>query len=451
MTLRKRFTLFTIFWFIFILILFNIFVYFFVIRISTNSEEQLIANKVNLIVEHIRSDPERPLKDPELLVDFYNVNELIRIIDRDGNIVNQVGTDEDLLERESTFSATHQSGLTSIRGMRVLYMKVPLFREYELVGTLEVLRKLTALDRYLQVLVGALTVTSIGAVLFAIFGTYWFTLRLTAPIQTMVQTMREIERSGKLQPIELKDREESAELQQLIRAFNQMIERLDRRMEGQRQFVADASHELKTPLTVIRSYADMLKRWGREDSAIRDEAIEAIAKESERMQNLIKSMLTLTEAEQELWMKEDTFDLVQLIDEIASMLQKTFNRIIRVHAYDESGIPMKGDRDKISQLMVILIDNAIKYSKDAIDITVSQSRHMIRVLVSDKGIGIPEDEIPNLFDRFYRVDGARQRETGGFGLGLAIAKRIVDLHEGTIDIFSKVGVGTTVALQFPKK
>ena len=448
MTLRRRFTLFTIFWFIFILILFNIFVYFFVIRISTNSEEQLIANKVNLIVEHIRSEPERPLKDPEMLVDFYNVNELIRIIDRDGNVVNQVGTDEDLLERESTFSPTHQSGLTSIRGMRVMYMKVPLIREYEIVGTLEVLRKLTALDRYLQVLVGALTVTSVGAVLFAIFGTYWFTLRLTAPIQTMV---REIERSGKLRPIELKDKDESAELQQLIRAFNQMIERLDRRMEGQRQFVADASHELKTPLTVIRSYADMLKRWGREDSAIRDEAIEAIAKEAERMQNLIKSMLALTEAEQELWMKEDTFDLVQLIDELTSMLQKTFNRIIRVHAYDESGIPMKGDRDKISQLLVILIDNAIKYSKDAIDITVSQSRNMIRVLVSDKGIGIPEEEIPNLFDRFYRVDGARQRETGGFGLGLAIAKRIVDLHEGTIDVFSKVGVGTTVALQFPKK
>jgi signal transduction histidine kinase len=301
------------------------------------------------------------------------------------------------------------------------------------------------------VLVGALTVTSLGAVLFAIFGTYWFTLRLTAPIQTMVQTMREIERSGKLRPIELKDKEESAELQQLIRAFNQMIERLDRRMDGQRQFVADASHELKTPLTVISSYAGMLKRWGREDSAIRDEAIEAIAKESERMQNLIKSMLTLTEAEQEVWAKEDEFDLVQLIDEIASMLHKTFNRIIRVHAYDESGIPMKGDRDKISQLMVILIDNAIKYSKDAIDITVSQSRNMIRVLVSDKGIGIPEEEIPNLFDRFYRVDGARQRETGGFGLGLSIAKRIVDLHEGTIDVFSKLGVGTTIALQFPKK
>lgn len=451
MTLRKRLTLFTIFWFIFILLLFNIFVYFFVIRISTGSEEQLVANKINLILESIRSEPDRPLSDPTLLVEYYNVNELIRIISRDGRVINQIGTDSDLLERQSTFAASHQSGIETIRGMRVLYMKVPLLREFEIIGSVEIHRKLTALDSYLQVLVGALTVTSLGAVLFAIFGTYWFTHKLTAPIQTMVHTMREIERSGKLRPIELKDREESAELQQLIRAFNQMIERLDRRIDGQRQFVADASHELKTPLTVISSYAGMLKRWGRENSEIRDEAIEAITKETERMQNLIKSMLTLTAAEQEVWAKQDTFDLVQLIDEIASMLHKTFNRLVRVHAYDESGIPMKGDRDKISQLMVILIDNAIKYSKEPVDITVSQTRNTIRVLVSDKGIGVPEEEIPNLFERFYRVDDARQRETGGFGLGLSIAKRIIDLHEGTVDVFSKQGVGTTIVLQFPKK
>lgn len=451
MTLRKRFTLFTIFWLIFILILFNIFVYFFVIRITTGSEEQVVANKMNLILESIGPDSKRRLDDPTLLIEFYNVNEVTRIVDPVRGVINQVGTDADLLARESTFRSSPDSGMISIRGSRVLYMQVPLYENHVPIGMVEVYRKLTVLDGYLQVLVGALTVTSLGAVLFAIFGTYWFTLKLTAPIQAMVQTMREIDRSGKLRQIELKDKEESAELQQLIRAFNQMIERLDRRFDGQRQFVADASHELKTPLTVISSYAGMLKRWGREDSSIRDEAIEAIAKESERLQKLIKSMLTLAEAEQEDWVKQDTFDIVQLSDELASMLNKTFNRIIRVHAHSESGIMFTGDKDKISQLMVILIDNAIKYSKEAIDITISQTRNTVRVLVADKGIGIAEEDIPNLFERFYRVDGARQRKTGGVGLGLAIAKRIVDVHEGTIDVFSKPDKGTTIVLQFPKK
>jgi two-component system, OmpR family, sensor histidine kinase ArlS len=452
MTLRKRFTLFTIFWLIFILILFNIFVYFFVIRITTGSEEQLVANKVNLLLEDAKIDTVHRLSDPDLLSEFYNVNEVIRIVEPSGRIVNQLGTDADLLDRPASFSRTHESGMSTVGGMRVLYMKVPLYDELEVIGSLEITRKLSLLDNYLQVLVAALTVTSAGAVFFAIFGTYWFTSKLTAPIQTMVQTMREIDRSGKLRMIEVKEKEESAELLQLIRAFNQMIERLDRTFAGQKQFVADASHELKTPLTVISSYAGMLKRWGRDDSSIRDEAIEAISKESERMQNLIKSMLMLAEADQEDWLKPEVFDVVQLTDELSSMLQKTFTRLIRIHADAEAtGIRINADKDKIRQLMTILIDNAIKYSKEPIDITISQTRQMVRILVSDKGIGIPEHEIPNLFERFYRVDGARRRATGGVGLGLSIAKRIVDLHDGHIDVFSKPDKGTTIALQFPKK
>jgi len=450
MTLRKRFTLFTIFWLIFILILFNIFVYFFVVRITTRSEEQLMANKVNLLLENAKITSAADLSNPGLLADFYNINEVIRIVTPDGTIVNQQGSDQELLARPVQFSWTGSSGQEYIGTKRAIYMEVPIYAGMDVIGMLEISRKLNNLDSYMQILVAALSITSLGAVFFAIFGTYWFTSRLTSPIQHMVQTMREIDRSGKLQKVDLKGREESAELQQLIRAFNQMIERLDRTFASQRAFVADASHELKTPLTVISSYAGMLRRWGREDSSIRDEAIEAIAKESERLQNLIKSMLTLAEAEQEDWLKLETFDVVQLVDELANILHTTFKRVIRVHS-EPVGVRMTADKDKIRQLMVILIDNAIKYSKEPIDITVSSTRTMVRILVADAGIGIPEHEIPNLFERFFRVDGARSRTTGGVGLGLSIAKRIVDLHEGHIDVFSKEGKGTTIALQFPKK
>jgi Signal transduction histidine kinase len=449
MTLRKRFTLFTIFWLIFILLLFNIFVYLFVINITTRSEEQLLSNKVNLLLENAHMRMESQLDNPDLLREYYNVNELIRIVTPDGRVVNVQGSDPELLALPSSFHRTHQSGMTSVGGMRVLYMRVPLFDNGEIIGMLEVNRKLNSLDSYLQILVAALSVTSAGAILFAIFGTYWFTSRLTAPIQHMVQTMREIDRSGKLQKIELKNKDESAELQQLVRAFNQMIDRLDRTFARQKQFVADASHELKTPLTVISSYAGMLKRWGRDDAKVRDEAIEAIHKESQRLQNLTKSMLTLAEAEQEDWLNLETFDVVQLADETASMLHTTFQREIRVNAVSGQ-VRLNGDKDKIRQLLVILLDNAIKYSKDPIDVTVSQVKQTVRIHVTDKGIGIPENEIPHLFERFYRVDGARSRATGGVGLGLSIAKRIVDMHGGQIDVFSKPGKGTTITLQFPQ-
>jgi len=450
MTLRRRFTFFTIFWLIFILILFNIFVYLFVIKITMRSEEQLLTNKVNILLEDPRVDNAAGLADPELLRDYYNVNELIRIVTPDGKVVNAQGSDPELLAFKTEFSSQFETGMKFVEGRRVIYMEVPLYEGQRIIGKLELYRKLTLLDSYLQVLVIALTITSAGAILFAILGTYWFTSRLTSPIQHMVQTMREIDRSGKLRKIELSGRDQSAELEQLARAFNQMIERLDRTFARQRQFVADASHELKTPLTVISSYANMLSRWGRDNDNVRDEAIEAIAKESQRLQNLTKSMLMLAEAEQEDWLKLETFDLVQLADETADMLYTTFQRLIRVHT-PKTEVRLSADKDKIRQLIVILLDNAIKYSKEPIDITIGVTKGNVRLSVSDKGIGIPEDEMPHLFERFYRVDGARRRTTGGVGLGLSIAKRIVDLHEGQIDVFSKPEQGTTITVALPPK
>lgn len=179
-------------------------------------------------------------------------------------------------------------------------------------------------------------------------------------------------------------------------------------------------------------------------------AIDAIARETTRLQTLTKSMLTLTEAEQEDWLKLETFDVVPVVEEIATMMETTFQRSIRVKAKSHN-VRMVGDKDKIQQLLVILIDNAIKYSKEPIDISVSQSKGIVRLEVKDKGIGIPENEIPHLFERFYRVDGARARTTGGVGLGLAIAKRIIDLHEGKVEVFSMIDLGTTITLQFRQR
>ncbi|MFC4304739.1 sensor histidine kinase [Cohnella boryungensis] len=449
MTLRSRFTLFTVFWLIFILILYNIFVYFFVIRVTTRGELQLLTNKADLVIESLRKRGMQGFDDPKLLSDLYNYNEMMRIVTGD-QIVNRVGTDEELLSIPSQTQVFSQSETKQINGQRVLYLSMPFFDQGRMIGTVEAARRLTVLDSYLQILVGALTVTSIGAIVFAIFGTYWFTSRLTGPIGQMVQTMREIDRSGKLYRVKLNGREESVELQQMVRAFNQMIDRLDRTMESQKHFVADASHELKTPLTVISSYADMLKRWGRDNAEVRDEAIEAISKESERMQNLIRSMLTLAEAEQDNWLDISRFDVTSVVRELSDVLGKTFERDIRVHAGNTS-VYMRGDKEKIRQLLLILIDNALKYSKEPIDVRIRNQKNGIKLEVTDYGIGVSEADIPHMFQRFYRVDEARHRTTGGSGLGLSIAKKIIDVHEGSVEVYSKPGNGTTVSIQLPRK
>ncbi len=447
MTLRSRFTLFTVFWLIFILILYNIFVYFFVIRVTTRGELALMTNKTDLVVDSIRQKNMRGLDDPKLLIDLYNANEMMRIVTADGQVVNQIG-DRELLSQPAIASSSMMNETRQINGQRIIYLTVPLFDQGRFIGTIEAARRLTVLDSYLQILVGALSVTSIGAVVFAIFGTLWFTSRLTGPIGQMVQTMREIDRSGKLQVVKLSGREESVELQQLVRAFNQMIERLDRTIEHQKHFVADASHELKTPLTVISSYADMLKRWGRDNAEVRDEAIEAISKETQRLQNLIRSMLTLAEAEQDAWLKMDRFDVYGVIRELSETLGTTFQREIRVHS--DGNVKMRGDKDKIRQLLLILIDNAIKYSKEPIDVRVRAIKSTVKIEVTDYGIGVPEHEIPYLFERFYRVDNARRRTTGGSGLGLSIAKKIIDMHEGQVEVYSKPGNGTTISIKLPR-
>jgi len=449
MTLRSRFTLFTVFWLIFILILYNIFVYFFVIRVTTRGETQLLANKAEIVSESLRKMGMSGFNDPKLLTDMYNANEMMRIVLTGNKVVNQVGSDEELLSLPVGSASTANSEPILVNGHRVIFLTMPLYKDGLRVGVVEGARRLTVLDSYIQILVSVLAATSAGAIVVAIFGTYWFTSRMTGPISQMVQTMREIDRSGKLQRVELNGREESVELQQLVRAFNEMIDRLDRTIEHQKQFVADASHELKTPLTVIGSYADMLKRWGRDNEAVRDEAIDAIAKETERLQKLTRSMLTLAEAEQDDWVTVSRFDLTATVREQAEMLGTTFARDIRVHA-PKTPVPLRGDRDKIRQLLLILIDNALKYSKKPVDIRVGRDKKGIKLEVTDYGLGIPENEIPYLFERFYRVDSARHRSTGGSGLGLSIAKRIIDLHEGKVDVFSKVGSGTTISIQFPR-
>lgn len=449
MTLRLRFTLFTVFWLIFILILYNVFVYYFVIKVTTRGELQLLSSKADLVMETLRKNDMTGIDDSALLKDMYNVNEMMRIVTPDSRVVNSVGIDKQLLALPKEVRTVSHQDTIKVDGHRVLTWSVPIYDKHQLIGQIDSARYLTALDGYLQILLGALSVTSVGAIIFAILGTFWFTSRLTGPIGQMVQTMREIDRSGKLQRVKM-GREESVELQQLIRAFNQMIERLDRTIERQKQFVADASHELKTPLTVIGSYADMLKRWGRDDVTVRDEAIDAIARETERLKKLTLSMLTLAEAEQDDWLSKSRFDIVAIVNELSGVLRATFLRHIRVHAGSGS-IYMVGDKDKIRQMILIFLDNAIKYSKDPIDVRIRLEKGLVRIEVTDYGIGIPENEIPYMFERFYRVDEARHRSTGGSGLGLSIAKRIIDLHGGTVEVFSKPGNGTTIVIALPSK
>jgi signal transduction histidine kinase len=219
----------------------------------------------------------------------------------------------------------------------------------------------------------------------------------------------------------------------------------------ERRSVADASHELRTPLTNIEGYAEMLDDWAANDPEMARQSIEAIREESGRMQRLVEELLSLA--------RGDEGPALELAPQDLSAVTEEAMRIARVAAGDkvsldyvspEHAITATFDRNRIRQVLSILLDNAIKYTPQGGKATVRlrQFDGQVEVAVSDTGIGISEEDLPRVFERFYRADKARAR--GGAGLGLAIARQIADAHGGTMEVRSKEDEGSTFVLRIPQ-
>ncbi|MFC3747046.1 sensor histidine kinase [Paenibacillus sp. GCM10012306] len=225
--------------------------------------------------------------------------------------------------------------------------------------------------------------------------------------------------------------------------------------DKQQQFVADASHELRTPVSIIRAHTELLLHHPGHSIERESDNIAVILKESKRMGKLLEDLLTLARSDSK--QLELQCSLLSL-DTILLDLTKQFRLLAVTKEIDidvtlQEQLQFWGDESRIRQLLVILLDNALKYtpSNGKIEVTGKASAHHISVVVLDTGRGIPKEEIPYLFDRFYRGDKSRSRIDGGTGLGLSIAKWIVDAHGGTIRIESSSGMGTRFELHFPRK
>ena len=221
------------------------------------------------------------------------------------------------------------------------------------------------------------------------------------------------------------------EIGSLARSVNRLIERLRRRSEAQTRFVADASHELATPVAGIRGYVNILRGWGADDPEVRSEAINAIDRESRRMARLTSELLTLVRSEQALQLRQVRFDVNMAGREVLAVTASRYaEKNQRFIGPDEGQLMMVGDPDRVEDVLSILLDNAAKYTPPAgrVSLTTRRRRETISIEVGDTGPGIPPQDLPMIFERFYRSDASRTRESGpgegGFGLGLAIAKSI---------------------------
>jgi signal transduction histidine kinase len=243
------------------------------------------------------------------------------------------------------------------------------------------------------------------------------------------------------------------EIGDLARSLNNLIERLQRRSEAQGRFVADASHELATPVAGIRGYTSILRAWGAEDPVVLDEAIDAIDRESGRMARLTSELLNLLHADQGLRLKTEKFDVNAVARErLAVTASRYLDKDIEFEGPEDESLYMLGDANRLEDVMAILLDNAGKYTPagGAVAVRTHRQRDEIVIEVSDTGKGIPSDDLPRLFDRFFRSESARAEGESGFGLGLAIAKSIVDSMGGTIAADSVVGEGTVFTIVVPR-
>lgn len=243
------------------------------------------------------------------------------------------------------------------------------------------------------------------------------------------------------------------EIGELARAINRLIERLQRRAEAQSRFVADASHELATPVAGIRGYTSILRAWGADDPKVREEAVDAIDRESSRMARLASELLNLLHADQGLRLRRERFDLNAVVRErLAATASIYLERGTEFIGPEADTLVMVGDPGRMEDVISILLDNAGKYTPPGgtVRVTTRRQRDEVTILVSDTGKGVPAEDLPRLFDRFFRSEKTRVEGEGGFGLGLAIAKSIVENMGGRIWAESEVGAGTTFTVVVPR-
>ncbi len=243
------------------------------------------------------------------------------------------------------------------------------------------------------------------------------------------------------------------ELGALAQTFDEMLARLESAFARERRFIADASHELKTPLTVINANAQMLERWGARDPKIMAEALSTIEAESATMARVINAMLTLAKTDNPEALSLESVDLTQLVSEAGLSLQPNAHSkgiTLQVEVNPELEAYVHGEPGLLRQLVTNLTENAIKFTETGkVSIGLNRRDGHVELVVQDSGRGIPAEALPHIFERFYRADPARSRHVEGTGLGLAVVNNIVRAHHGTIRVDSELGRGTTFVVDLP--
>lgn len=382
-----------------------------------------------------------------LINEFSSPRIYIQLIDRSGSVVvksNNLGelelpVDPSLIEKGFGGSAIIQT-VAAGGSDRIRIMVSPLYLTDRIL-LLEVAQSLKPIETTMNQVRWALLFSILVALTLAGVSGAMLVRRVLSPVERITTTAQSIEASSDLSR-RVGHRGPMDEIGQLATTFDHMIEHLDKAFRSQKHFVADASHELRGPLTVIRGNLDLLKR--NLDEKDRGESLRAIEAETVRMTKIVGDLLLLAEVESG---QLERFEMVALKEILRGELERAqplaADRKIVIGRQED--LVIRGDALRLKQLLGNLVDNAMRYTSEEGTITLSLFRdaEWACLEVADTGIGIATEHLPHIFDRFYRVDRARSRVSGGTGLGLAIVRGITEQHGGRVTVSSEPGKGST--------
>jgi two-component system OmpR family sensor kinase len=435
-----------------ILFLFGMAVYMLVSATLTSQVDNKLEMAATQVLSSIQVNALGVIRLPELdlFTDVY-----IQIWGRNGNITatsqNILGYNAPL---DETGLRTGRAGFrdVQVRGisMRVLTTPITLLHNNRLIGTLQVGTSQSMLLSTQRLLLWVLFIGAVTSMAVAGLAGWISTNQALAPLETVTQTALQITRADDLSRRIPYHGPPNDEVGQLINAFNQTLGRLENLFNTQRRFLADVGHELRTPLTVIKGNVGLMRRMSGAD----DESLSSIESEVDRLTRLVGDLLLLAQAESgKLPMARTTVEMDSLVLEVLNQMRVLAKDRLRLSLGEVDQVLVCGDQDRLKQVLVNLVGNAITYTPAGGEVVVGVGKvdNRARVTVSDNGPGIPADDLPFIFERFYRGEKSRTRtrEGKGFGLGLSIAYWIVHHHGGQIDVSSQESVGTTFCVWLP--
>ncbi|AYO29778.1 sensor histidine kinase [Biomaibacter acetigenes] len=444
LTIRTKMTLWYSFMLLVLLSIFSFFVYILMSRMMYSGEESLIKAHAAQAISVIELENGR--------IKFAEPNELmtsgtyIFVYDKKGQMI--FGSKGIYPEINMQRPSEEKLRVVNIKDDAWIIYDRPVYEENKLVAWVRASRSLASVRHALENLRDILVVTIPLFLIIAAGGGLFLANRALAPIDRITKTARAIGRGDLSRRLNMPKVED--EVGRLAMTFDEMLDRLETSFKKERQFTSDASHELRTPLAVIRALAEETLMGARSEEEFRD-TLEDILKETTNMQNMVSQLLLLTRGDEGRYQLEmENIDLKIVIEDVMGEMEAMAGQYgVNLYFQAEKSVVVKGDQTLLTRLFMNLIDNAIKYNTEGgwVKVTLHEAKGFARIIVKDSGIGIPKEDIPHVFDRFYRVD--RSRSSDGTGLGLSIVQWIVKIHNGQIYVKSRPGEGTEFEILLP--